>query len=192
METICVDTKTMIVNVAQLLKEPVGSTRRLDLSGDEELEARGDMELMRTDEGVLVRGRVFTEVETSCSRCLAPFDCPVSLDIEEEFLPTFDVISGLPLPPPEDPDAFTIDDHHILDLHEAVRQYALLALPMKALCRQDCAGLCPECGHNLNEGTCSCPPSSLDPRWARLEQLILEKEVPARMRDTSQQGHPEI
>ena len=94
------------------------------------------------------------------------------INFEEEYLPTIDVASGVPLPLPEEPGFFTIDDHHILDLTEAVRQYILLATPMKPLCRKDCAGLCPTCGCNLNQVSCNCPPSPADSRWSELKKLL--------------------
>jgi uncharacterized protein len=162
----------MIINVAQLLKESVGAVRYLDVSGDEELEAQGEVELVRTDRSVLVRGHLSTEVETTCSRCLQPISSPVNFDIEEEFFPVIDIVTGVALAAPKDPEAFTIDEGHILDLHEAVRQYAMLTLPIKRLCRSDCRGLCSACGHNLNQGACSCPKPVHDPRWAKLEQLL--------------------
>ena len=162
----------MIINVAQLLKESVGALRCLDVSGDEELDAQGEVELVRTDRSILVRGRVSTEVETTCSRCLHPISCPVTFEIEEEFFPVIDIVTGVALASPEDPEAFTIDEGHILDLHEAVRQYALVTLPIKRLCQPGCRGLCPDCGHNLNQGACSCSEPAYDPRWAKLEQLL--------------------
>jgi uncharacterized protein len=75
------------------------------------------------------------------------------------------------LPPPDDPGSFTIDEHHILDLTEAIRQYIVTAMPMKSLCREDCAGLCPTCGKDLNQGKCGCKQEELDPRWAELLKL---------------------
>ena len=162
----------MIINVAQLLKESVGAVRCLDVSGDEDLEVQGNVELVRTDQSILVRAHLCTEVETTCSRCLQPISCPVTFDIEEEFFPVIDILTGVALAAPEDPEAFTIDEGHILDLHEAVRQYALVTLPMKRLCQPGCLGLCPDCGHNLNQGTCSCSKPEHDPRWTKLEQLL--------------------
>ncbi|MEW6034546.1 MAG: DUF177 domain-containing protein [Chloroflexota bacterium] len=184
----------MRVNVAQLLKEPMGSMRRLEVSDDEGPGVRGNVELVRTDRGILVRGRLDTSVETTCSRCLARFSCPVTLHIEEEFFPLIDVISGAPLPTPEDPEDFTIDEQHVLDLSEAVRQYALLALPMKPLCRPDCAGLCPCCGHDLSQGPCSCVPRARDARLATLEQLLSDPgdalEKAGRSRRTGRKSAP--
>ena len=54
----------------------------------------------------------------------------------------------------------------------------LVALPLKPLCREDCAGLCPQCGANLNEGPCGCEPDTEDDRWAALRELKLE-DLPA-------------
>jgi uncharacterized protein len=105
------------------------------------------------------------------------FSCPLTLKIEEEYFPITDVVSGASSSLPEEPSCFTIDEHHILDLTEAIRQYALLAMPMKPLCRGDCAGLCPNCGHNLNQGPCDCLPQEADPRWSELNKLALASDA---------------
>ncbi|MGD1118107.1 MAG: DUF177 domain-containing protein [Dehalococcoidales bacterium] len=168
----------MDMNVSQLLRDPVGSTREFhvdevaDVIGDgQQNRVTGDCRLMRSQSSILVRCKLNTEVELTCSRCLGRFRQPLKIRFEEEFLPTLDVLSGMPLPPPEDSAAFTIDEHHILDLTEAARQYALLALPIKTLCKKECAGLCPTCGKNLNQGECACPETGTDPRWNKLAEL---------------------
>ncbi len=169
-------------NVAQLLKSPVGTTRQYDV--DEPLPAvegyqptepvRGRVKLTRTNQGILVDARLATAVRLECSRCLEEVVAPVKMHIEEEFLPTVDLETGLPAEPPEgsEAEAFTIDEHHILDLDEAIRQYLLLSLPLQPLCRADCAGLCPTCGKNLNEGQCDCPAEPVDDRLAPLAGLF--------------------
>ena len=60
---------------------------------------------------------------------------------------------------------------NVIDLSDDARQTALLALPLKHLCREDCKGLCPQCGRNLNEGTCDCRETRLDGRWDKLKEL---------------------
>jgi uncharacterized protein len=72
---------------------------------------------------------------------------------------------------PEEPGCFTIDEYHVIDLTEAIRQYTLLALPMKLLCREVCAGLCSSCGHNLNQGPCNCLPRDTGLNWSGLSKL---------------------
>jgi uncharacterized protein len=165
-------------NVAQLLKEPLGSCRDfevksagLTLDGIQTGPMRGKVKLIRTNRSILAQGKINSSVKVECSRCLKELDCPLAIDMEEEYLPTIDVLSGRPLPLPDEPGTFTIDDKHTLDLTEAVRQYLLLGLPMKPLCRADCAGLCLECGRDLNQGPCGCPAVQPDPRWAKLAQL---------------------
>lgn len=154
----------MQLNTAQLLKEAIGASRSYEINDDlnfteEEItkgHVRGDVKLIRTDKGILVKGSLEGHNNLMCSRCLNYFEYPLRLEIEEEFFPSIDVSRGISLPLPEDSSAFMIDGHHVLDLSEAVRQYALLDLPMKPLCRPDCGGLCPDCGANLNQGRCQC------------------------------------
>ncbi|HTY81483.1 MAG TPA: DUF177 domain-containing protein [Dehalococcoidales bacterium] len=171
----------MQINVSQLLQEPIGSTREhevdaaADILGDgKEYNVKGQCRLMRTRRGILVTCTLATEVELNCGRCLAIFRHPLKIKFEEEFLPTIDITSGLPIAQ-EETGAFTIDEHHILDLIEPARQYALMAVPMKPLCKADCAGLCQKCGKNLNKGACECPTEEIDPRWSKLTRLLNKK-----------------
>ena len=171
----------MQINVSQLLKESTGAKRNYQVAdivdgADSAGMVEGEVRLLRTNRGILARGTLNTEVKVTCSRCLSSFRCPIALNIEEEYFPTTDVVSGAPLSLPEEPSYFTIDEHHVLDLSEAIRQYALLAIPMKPLCRRDCAGLCSHCGHNLNLGSCHCPSQATDPRWFKLTKLVNERK----------------
>jgi uncharacterized protein len=179
---VAAEVEGMQINVAQLLKAPIGSIRDyevrevIDVTGDGIGSlVQGKVRLMRTDGSILVKGVLDTEVELTCSRCLSSFGCPLTLNIEEEYYPTIDVVTGASLPVPDEPGCFTIDERHVLDLTEAVRQYALLAIPIKPLCREDCAGLCPHCGCNLNLGACNCPPRGADPRLSELSKLKKKK-----------------
>ena len=168
----------MKINVSQLLTAPIGSTRNcvidetVDIASSSSL-VQGEIGLMRTDRSILAKGILHTEIELTCSRCLSVFGCPLTLNIEEEYLPTTDIVSGALLPLPDEPGCFTIDEYNILDLTEAICQYALLAVPMKPLCRENCVGLCPICGCNLNQTPCNCPPKPADPRWSELSKLVL-------------------
>jgi uncharacterized protein len=168
------------INVAQLLKEPVGSTRSYEVDdsvkiADDDRVVKGQVNMIRTNRGILVTAALNTEIELTCSRCLAEFICPLSLEIEEEYFPTIDILTGAPVAIPDEPGAFAIDQNNILDLTEAIRQYTLLSIPMKPLCREDCAGLCLTCGTNLNEKQCQCLPKPADPRWAKLTSLMSTK-----------------
>lgn len=169
----------MQINVSQLLREPTGATREyqvdevVDIVGDGKgYLVQGEARLLRIQRSILAKCALSTDVELTCSRCLSLFRYPLTLNFEEEYVPTVDVVSGVPLPLPEEAGTFTIDEHHVLDLTEATRQYIVLAIPMKPLCHEDCAGLCPNCGHNLNQGRCHCPTQSTDPRWSELTKLL--------------------
>ena len=166
------------INVSQLLKSGLGATRNYHIDDDVDItgegkpsRVEGEVKLTRTDLGVLVTGTLRTDVEVPCSRCLTEFRLPLTLKIEEEYFPTIDVNSGVAVEVPEEPGCFTIDEHHILDLTEAVRQYALTAIPIQTLCKAECAGLCPVCGQNLNEKQCGHQHKEADQRWAKLLEL---------------------
>jgi uncharacterized protein len=172
----------MQINVSQLLKSSIGTEREyevsdyVDITGEDAQNfVEGTAKLTRTNRGILVKGSFNTQIIIACSRCLNNFEYFLKIDIEEEYFPVIDVVSGNVLPLPEEPGYFTIDEHHILDLTEAVRQNAMLALPMKPLCREDCSGLCTECGQDLNKEECDCTPKEIDPRWAKLAELASTK-----------------
>jgi len=166
----------MQINVAQLLKESVGAVRtyEIDEITEEGFPIKGTVKLLRTNRSILATGSLDTATRGECSRCLQKYEYPLQIEIEEEYFLTKDPISGIALPPPGEAGAFLINENHILDLSEAVRQYTIMALPMKPICREDCAGLCPHCGRNLNFGTCECLPAPPDARWAPL--LALQSE----------------
>lgn len=153
----------MQFNVAHQLVQVVGTTRPWKVEdtvpspiGEGSTSVFGEGDFLRTDRGILVRGVLRVVVTLQCSRCLEMFDTAVSFSIEEEFYVRRNLVNDTPLPLPEEPEAFMIDEYNILDMEEAVRQYALIALPMKPVCREGCAGLCAICGTNLNHGSCQC------------------------------------
>ena len=170
----------MQYNVAQLMKSPVGTSLEYDIAEnhvhlDDDLKLTGPLtghvRLRRTNQGLLVDGWVDLTLELTCARCLKEFERPLHVTFAEQFYPTVDVVTGLPMPGFEEEEIFPIDDHHQVDLTEAVRQNALVALPMVTLCREDCKGLCSQCGHDLNLGPCECKPE-VDTRLSILEKLL--------------------
>ena len=69
-------------------------------------------------------------------------------------------------------ESFVIDQSHVLDLTETVKQYLALNLPMKPVCRNDCKGICMNCGADLNNLPCQCDPAEMDSRWGQLIDLV--------------------
>lgn len=170
----------MRFNVAQLLQEPVGSTRWRQvqeagalLDGLQAQYLEGWLKFTRTDMGIWVLGRLRANVSAECSRCLTHVEEPLDTEISEQFYPTVDILNGTAITSPmvED-ESFRIDATNELDVREAFRQVLIGAMSMKPLCRHDCAGICPDCGINRNESKCSCGEDYRDPRWAQLFELF--------------------
>ena len=133
------------INVTQLLKEPVGSSQSYRVNGllGDDIDGciEGTAKMIRTGRGVLVQCESSAEVKLICSRCLGAFSCPISFAAEEEFLAVAGMSDDSVPSPSEQPDGFTMNDKNIVDLGELIRQYVLLNLPMKPLCRPDCPGI---------------------------------------------------
>jgi uncharacterized protein len=176
----------MLFNVAQLLQEDPGATRRYEIDEppyqvDEGVESvsplRGTVKLNRTNRGVLADADVATDLKLECSRCLEEVVVPIKTHITEEYYPTVDLRSGVAVDRPDGGTGFMLNEAHELDLTEPVRQSILLELPMKPLCRADCAGLCPRCGQNLNERRCDCAIEPADPRLSQLGEWLKGQRV---------------
>jgi len=173
----------MRFRVSQELRQSVGTEfsmelRRGSLFLDDDAalsDLQGRAEMLRTDRGLLVTVRAAARIQGTCSRCLAAVQSPIELDFQEEFIPVVDPLSGAHISAAEVEDNFVIDADMMLDLGEAIRQYALMSSPSKPLCRPDCAGLCPTCGANLNESPCACP-TEAEGRWRALAALKGEEE----------------
>ena len=171
----------MLFNVAQLMKSDIGTSFVTDFQEDDEVIVDDDFKVVgpidgharmrRTNQGLLVDGWVDLTLQLSCTRCLKDFEQPMHVTFEELFYPTVDVVTGMPVPALDEEEFFPLDDHHQLDLTEAVRQNILTDLPMVTVCKEDCQGLCPQCGKDLNLGPCSCEPE-VDNRLSVLEQLL--------------------
>jgi uncharacterized protein len=175
----------MLFNVAQLIKEGIGSTRHYQINGilndlDEcnpgPTAVEGEVTLMLTAIGILASVKASFDAKRACRRCLEEVTDSFQVAFDEEFLPSIDIETGVKLPLDDTADpVLVIDEHHILDLTEVLRQYALVELADGTLCRPDCNGLCPECGQNLNTGKCTCEHAIKDPRLAVLAKLLNQK-----------------
>ena len=116
-------------------------------------------------------GRVATGLELSCSRCLEPFCLSVDAPFDVRLLPASDASPADEREVgEEDLETGYYRDNQI-DLNELLREQFYLALPMKPLCREECRGLCPQCGTDLNTAACDCAPAWDDPRLAALKHL---------------------
>jgi uncharacterized protein len=121
---------------------------------------------------ILVRGRVHTRVEGECRRCLTGVAIPVTFEPTLVFMSRESDLGGDDEELEEDDGLRLYDDNALeIDLGEVVREELILAVPAWPLCRPDCRGLCPVCGVDLNETTCTCTREEVDSRWAALRAL---------------------
>jgi len=120
---------------------------------------------------IRLRGRLSAELELQCARCLEP----VPQNINREF----DLLYR-PLGTDAGRDELSVTDAEAeigyyqgegILLEDVLREQVLLALPLKITCREDCKGLCPHCGRNLNQEECSCVAPADEPRWAALKEI---------------------
>ena len=108
-------------------------------------------------------GRMSGEIGGECRRCLAPARAKVDEELHLLFADAADEES-------DDSDVYMLQPRATtVDLRPALREQWLLAVPGFVLCREDCKGLCPKCGADLNLGACTCEPD-IDPRWAALKE----------------------
>ena len=128
----------------------------------EPVEAQG---IVRNTAGVLVmQGSLWTTIYGICDRCAGEFHRKVEFPID------VCLVTELHNEENEDEWVFPLEGDSA-DLDDIVRTVFVLNLDSKLLCKEDCKGLCPKCGKNLNDGPCNCQ-KELDPRFAALEQLL--------------------
>jgi uncharacterized protein len=177
----------MFLDIKDLQLHPVDFTEEfqpddIDLGGElhqrTPLTSSGRAELVEEHHGkhkvirdIRLRGRLATTIELTCARCLEP----VAQDVKREF-----ELLYRPLGADAGRDELSVTDAEAeigyyqgegVLLEDVLREQILLALPLKVTCREDCKGLCPHCGKNLNQEQCSCAVPLEDPRWQALKDI---------------------
>ena len=162
--------RALLVNAAELLRRP-GSERDIELRIGTEALGLADtrfrpddqvhvaLRLESLNDGIVVLGTIEVPWHGACRRCLQPLDEHAECEVDELYQT---VVTN--------PDAFEIVGDQ-LDLLPMVRELALLDAPEAPLCRPDCAGLCPICGIDLNDSTCTCEAPAQPSVWDVLDQL---------------------
>ncbi len=159
------------LNVGFLIKEGVGYSRTIpfaepavDIASDLSVaNLRGEITLTRTPQGLFVQGKLIGEVTGECSRCLDSTLVTLTGRLGDMYYYPADTAPA---------DELTIPEDLNLDLAPDVRDDMLLSQPMHVLCRPDCKGLCPTCGINRNREQCDCVDDDIDPRLAKLKDLL--------------------
>ena len=136
-----------------------------------------DVMLTNAGEGILATGIVRAHVLGSCDRCLEDAAFDVAAELDEYFL--FEAPAQSEMSDGEDEVDFSlVSDDDTIDLAEPIIEAVLMETPFVVLCREDCKGLCPTCGANLNEGDCGCAAkreaeAAADSPFAALKDLKL-------------------
>ena len=120
-----------------------------------------DIRLSSYPGGIMAAGTVSAPWRGECRRCGGPVEGMVVAEVRERYAP----VGGAD----RDEEAYPLTGDE-LDLEPLTRDAVLLDLPLAPLCSEGCLGLCPQCGANWNDGSCTCPPAS-DPRWSALDAL---------------------
>lgn len=124
---------------------------------------------------VRLRGKIKARAEIDCDRCLTPLDVPVETEFDVTYVPASAYAAEEETAELQEEDlSLSVFEGEAIDVDDLVREQVLLALPTRALCREDCAGLCPVCGINKNTNACQCESKEVDPRWAALKDLRIE------------------
>lgn len=144
--------KPLRLNVGYMFNKAIGTSREIPVEAEKiELEdllirnLKSVVRTSRTREGLLLQVQAEAEVQTTCSRCLEEFFLPLSI--------SFDELYQFPSRHREETDLILPADGFI-DLEPLYREYFILEMPIKRLCKTDCKGLCSVCGANLNKTTC--------------------------------------
>ena len=165
----------MIINVDKLIDgETLNVSFSENISIPEDYSVNGDVpvkvigELSNNSGKFRFRGNVSAKISLNCDLCLCPFDMDIDFEIDEIFVKSPDDNS-------KDDDFWYFSDN-VINLKTAILSNILLNIPMRAVCSDECKGLCSICGHNLNEGDCGCEKTYINPKFEKLLALFEENE----------------
>lgn len=139
----------------------------LGLTAEFEGQVAVQTELEKTSREILLKANVLAAASWECDRCVVPFRGQVESGFQTYYVP-----EGTDIARFDPADVQVIPGgSNVIDISDDVRQSILLSVPLKRVCREDCKGLCPHCGKNLNETRCGCRDTIADGRWDKLKEL---------------------
>ena len=125
-----------------------------------------DVELKKTHNQIILDSSINADAVFECDRCTTSFKRQLKANYEMVYLQGVE-----PADTKSDNITYITAEKDSIDISDDVRDYAVLSVPMKKLCTEECKGLCVKCGKNLNEGDCSCNQNEIDARWQPLMDL---------------------
>lgn len=138
-------------------------TEEIDIKLTKPIDIKGG--IYNTDDGIYLQAKVDFEFKSKCARCLKDITIheQSNLDYQIKFEEDVDDISD---------EELIVVSGYTLDLTKPIISSILLSLPMKTVCDENCKGICPKCGKDLNKGQCNCEDDNVDPRLAKLKELM--------------------
>ena len=131
-----------------------------------------ELTVSKTQDQLICRGKVSTSIKMECSRCLAEYEEDLSSDLDF----VIDLAGNLEGVKSEEEGYFFADPTStFFEIDPLVREAIILSFPLKPLCSENCKGLCPICGADLNRSKCTCVREKTDPRWDQLKGLLKKK-----------------
>ncbi len=132
-------------------------------------------QIARNERKVVVDGQLNAIVRVECDRCLQPMELPIDTEFKVEYVTPVTYKASDVAELGEDDLALSVFDGELINIDEIVREQVLLAVPSHAICDENCKGLCPICGTDLNVASCPCQHTEIDPRWQGLKELVKGK-----------------
>ena len=171
----------MIVDIDRLPREGLKISKDFESLHDEIIEEdavfllplHADITVKKVREEVYVKGKIQTLLSFVCSRCLVPFEFPVDSAFDLVYLPEELEMAKEEL----DSDDLNISFYYSrkIDLREVALEQLNLTFPVKPLCSEDCQGICPVCGKNINSGDCACVTKDSDSRMEKLKIFMKDE-----------------
>jgi uncharacterized protein len=167
------------LDVSYLVKDSPGTHKDFDFSFPQLalnpdlviVDVNGMIAVSTTEDGVVAEGNLSALTQLYCSRCLEDYWQPIKIEFTEIF-------SSHPVEDnQEDLGEQPLPSDGYLDLTPLINDYASLDIPIRQLCKEDCKGLCPTCGQNLNIMDCGHKQESIDPRFEGLKELLKDKDT---------------
>jgi uncharacterized protein len=132
--------------------------------------------LRRVGQNAIISGDLRTELSLQCGRCLEEYKFSLDADVSLEYRPASEIGAGGDVQLAAEEMDIQYYSGDAINLDEVIMGQVGEGTPFKPLCRKDCLGLCSHCGKNLNGGECGCARESIDPRFAKLKDLLKEQD----------------
>ncbi|MEO8024844.1 MAG: DUF177 domain-containing protein [Bryobacteraceae bacterium] len=136
------------------------------------LKAKGTAALLsHSEDGIHLQGALDVTMEADCDRCLEPATFPVTAELNLYYKPASETDEDEEAELDEGEAEIAFYEGGGIELNDVLREQILLTLPFKRICKEDCLGICPECGQIRNQVECGCEQKIVDPRWSALKEI---------------------